>query len=141
MRNLIYIFSFITTFGFAKPIDTISSWTFYYNNKKVKTFNIYDSKPKITINLDTVKSLDSIKIKYYNDHPCNKCKTAIAILENEILVVDKENNRDRQPFLFAMKDLISKQSKRKKRIFRVLYYSNGYRQAKPSETLFEIEII
>ena len=81
MKNIFFIL--LTIFGIAQiaKADTIDFWHVYYNQTKIREFNQYGTH-EIILKLDSLKSGDSITVKYFRDTPCFDCATYLTV-ENE----------------------------------------------------------
>ena len=61
------------------PVDTIDFWHVFYNNKLIKEYNGYNLGNPLIIKIDSIKSEDSITVKFFRDTPCSDCDSYLII--------------------------------------------------------------
>jgi len=71
--------------------DTIDYWHIYYNDVKIKEFNLNSSEEikEITLKIDDIKPTDILTIRYFRDTRYNKCETIVEFEDSSNFVVTK----------------------------------------------------
>jgi len=95
-KNLLIILFILGSI--SSRADTITSWTFYLNNTKVKTCTDL-TQNKITIKANTLKSSDILELEYFDD-TCHNYEYVITIKDEykggvSIKKIKGKNNRIR----------------------------------------------
>jgi hypothetical protein len=76
--------------------DTISYWKVYRNSKLIKEGNITNKKYQIELTKGTIKVLDTLFVKYFDDIPCIKCNSKFIIRTEkgkEIKIIQSSKNQ------------------------------------------------
>ncbi len=106
--------------GLARPSrpDTIDYWHIFYNSTRIGDFNSY-GKNEINLKLDSIKSGDSIIVKYFCDTPCFDCITRVSVEDGQNdVIVTSQGKGTFTPISFALEDL----KKTGRRYFEIFYF-------------------
>lgn len=82
------VFLFLNSIVNAAPmspqVDTVDFWHVFYNYKLIKQYNGYNFGDALVFKIDSIKSGDSITVKFFRDTPSSNCN-AYLIVEYPIL--------------------------------------------------------
>ena len=114
----------ILFFSFQVKADTIDYCHVYYNSIKILDINFFQSN-ELVLKLDSIKSSDSITIRYFRDTPCFDCPTKL-IIENEKhhSFFSSENVGTSSPLTFSVQQLVELHKQGYEQRFE-LYYTEG----------------
>lgn len=137
MTNILLLL--FSTLGFSNPTkaDTIDYWHVYYNNNKIKEYNLY-SNGEIVIKIKEVQKTDSITVLYFRDTPCSDCSNQVTVINEQYFTVSIGKGKGTwNPIKISVFDLIQKAEKG---ILNALYQEGAITNETESILLFKIKL-
>jgi hypothetical protein len=116
------IITILICFSISAKADTIDYWHVYYNNNKLKELTYY-TENIIVIKSSDIKAIDSIRVFFYRDTPCDDCETSLIVNDNKDGWVTRTTGRGIGNMLrFSLADLLSYKRRTGKSEFQVCYF-------------------
>ncbi|NOT50600.1 MAG: hypothetical protein HOP10_04925 [Chitinophagaceae bacterium] len=78
MKKILFIALFITCFSQLVKADTTSYWHVYYNKIKMAELGGYGNGHVIKLKTNSIKTGDSITVRYHQCSPCHDCPTNLT---------------------------------------------------------------
>lgn len=120
--------------------DTIDYWHVYYNQIKIREFNQYGTH-EIVLKVDSIKSADSIVVKYFRDTPCPECTTYLAV-ENEKhqVLLTSQGQGTFNPISIALNKLLKLWEQGSRQNFEIFYFEGNGKRSSGKVLLFRIKL-
>jgi len=128
MRKIVFLVMsfFFVEIGIANPIDTIDYWHVYYNGVMISDFSQLGTTRIIILKMDSIRTTDSITVKYFRDTPCFYYSTSLmAKDEKDLTVLTNTDKGTFTPISFYLKDLIEYKKKNQNDIFEIFYFEEN----------------
>lgn len=132
----------MSVLGFActSNADTISFWHVYYNQVKIRDYNVYSQNAVIKFRVDSIQPADSLTVQYFDDTPC-PCAVTLVIQDQQGNAILTRNGRStHSPITFSLFALSEISSTGKQYDFTVYFIEGELGSSQPKIPLFTIHL-
>lgn len=138
MKTLLLIIFCLIGISHTVKADTLDYWHVYYNQTKIREFNQYGTH-EIRLKLDSLKSGDSITVKYFRDTPCFDCRAYLTV-ENEKhhVFLTSSGKGTFNPISFSVNKLIELRQQGYIQTFEIFYFEGEIKSRSDKILIFRI---
>jgi len=140
MKRIFFILLIVFGIFQIAKADTVDFWHVYYNQVKIEAFS-QNGTHEIILKLDSIKSGDSITVKYYRDTPCFDCLTFITVEdEKHHVFVTSSGKGTFNPISFSLDKLIELRKQGYKQTFEIFYFEGEAKSRSDKKLIFRIKL-
>jgi hypothetical protein len=123
--------------------DTLNYWHIYYNDSVIAKFNAASQDLKIEIDRSKIREGDSLTIRYFDDTPCNNCKSVLFVRdEKKRKMRVTETNELLGKLSLELKDLIEFGDKQESKRYDFYYWEEDKQSLEyPMKLVLQVEFI
>ncbi|WP_026209621.1 hypothetical protein [Cytophaga aurantiaca] len=138
MKNILLMLLPLLGLVQTTKADTIDFWHVYYNHTKIQEFNQYGTH-EIRLKLESLKSGDSITVKYFRDTPCSRCATYLTVEdEKHHVFVTSSGKGTFNPISFSINKLIELRKQGYMQTFEIFYFEGEIKSRSDKILIFRI---
>ncbi|GAB2833678.1 hypothetical protein [Ferruginibacter profundus] len=140
MKKLVLPFLLIFAFAQNTKADTIDFWHIYYNQTKIRACNQFGTY-QIVLKLNSIKSGDSITVRYFRDTPCSDCPSLLTVEDEKHRVFASSKGMGTfNPVSFSLDALVELKKQGYNEPFEVFYTDGVVKGRSDKKLIFRIVI-